>query len=226
MERDSGLGPTAERVAANVKKLREDKRWTLRDLAKRLTELGHPIQSAAIRRIENAVEPIESEKNRKPRRVDVDELVALAIALDAVPNRLILAAEADETLCPLTPSVQVSSKDAWLWASGELPRSWPAWGETTTIETHELRQRSRKFAIDNNPHRPEPPTLGEAGAFWNESVDVARRIADLAIKSGIEVAAWGPELLTLAQRFEGSDDYKRGDFDDFDDGEGEPDGVH
>jgi hypothetical protein len=97
--------------------LREEKRWTLRDLANRLTELGHPIQAAAIRRIENAVEPVESEKNRKPRRVDVQELMALALAFEERPNRLLLTADEGEDEIHLTPNVSMPAREAWLWAS-------------------------------------------------------------------------------------------------------------
>lgn len=193
--------------------LRRERRLSVRNLSARLDEHGVKLLPSGILKIES-----------NDRRVYVRELVALAIALDAVPNRILLPGAADDTPCALTSSVTVPVRDAWQWASGEVPRIWPPWGEDSTIETSELRRRSRQFVIENNPHRPAPPTLSDAGPYWNESVDVARRIADLAIKSGIEVAAWGPELLTFAQRFAQSDDYKRGDFDRWDDDEGDDDG--
>lgn len=103
-------GPTGLRVAANIKALREAQGISLRALAARLAELGRPIITSGIHKIETG-----------QRRVDADELVALALALDVSPNRLLLPPEAStERGVDLTPEVTIPTEDAaWRWACGE-----------------------------------------------------------------------------------------------------------
>jgi transcriptional regulator with XRE-family HTH domain len=72
-------GATADTVAANVKRLREDKRLGLRTLASRLADAGRPLTHTALDKIE-----------RGTRRVDVDDLMALAVALGVSPLRLLM----------------------------------------------------------------------------------------------------------------------------------------
>jgi transcriptional regulator with XRE-family HTH domain len=72
-------GPTADTVAANVKRLREAKRLGLRALAARLADAGRPLTHTALDKIE-----------RGTRRVDVDDLMALAVALGVSPLRLLM----------------------------------------------------------------------------------------------------------------------------------------
>lgn len=66
-----GIGPTGETVRANVAAMRKRRGLVLRDLAEKMTEIGHPMAHNTINEIE-----------RGARRVDVDDLVALAAALD------------------------------------------------------------------------------------------------------------------------------------------------
>ncbi|MGO9101838.1 MAG: helix-turn-helix domain-containing protein [Mycobacterium sp.] len=69
---------TAETVSANVKRLRTQQNLGLRGLSKKLGEIGRPLGHSAIDQIEKGT-----------RRVDVDDLVALALALDASPLTLL-----------------------------------------------------------------------------------------------------------------------------------------
>src|SRR4051794_18703182 len=111
METAPKLGPVGVRVAENVKMLREyARRLSVRDLSARLGELGRPLLPSGITKIEHG-----------ERRVDADDLVALALALGVTPNRLLLdGTGAPEEQFALTPRGDLSpSADAWAWACGE-----------------------------------------------------------------------------------------------------------
>jgi transcriptional regulator with XRE-family HTH domain len=107
-------GPTSARVAANVRRIRRDRELTTAALSQRLAELGHPIADTGITKIEKG-----------QRRVDVDDLVALAAALGTTPTRLLLP-EVDipnpGASFVLTPGLEkMRIDDAWAWAYGERP---------------------------------------------------------------------------------------------------------
>lgn len=73
-------GPTSARVAANIKVWREQRRLTQQALSGRLTDLGRPMLPSGIAKIELGM-----------RRVDVDDLVIIALALEVEPNRLLFS---------------------------------------------------------------------------------------------------------------------------------------
>lgn len=77
METTPKVGPVGRQVAANVKTLRG--RIPVRELSARLEQLGRPILPSGITKIEQGA-----------RRVDVDDLAALAEAFDVSPYRLLL----------------------------------------------------------------------------------------------------------------------------------------
>ena len=104
METPEGL------VSRNVRDLRDQRRHTVRSLSALLSELGRPILPSGITKIEDG-----------SRRVDVGDLVALAIALGVNPSRLLLPADYRGDEIALTPSVRAAPDLAWLWARGEAP---------------------------------------------------------------------------------------------------------
>lgn len=73
------LGPTGDTVRENVLRYRTRLNLGYADLARRLEELGRPIPVLGLSRIE-----------RGERRVDVDDLMALAVALGVSPTSLLL----------------------------------------------------------------------------------------------------------------------------------------
>lgn len=81
------LGPTGEAVRANIRSLRDRERISGAELSARLKKIGRPIPPLGIQRIEAG-----------SRRVDTDDLVALAVALGVSPIRLLMpeSAEVDD----------------------------------------------------------------------------------------------------------------------------------
>jgi transcriptional regulator with XRE-family HTH domain len=108
------LGPVGRQVIDNVRQLREARKLTYTELSGRLTKLGRPIPVLGLSRIE---------KGR--RRVDADDLVALALALRVNPGALLLprsAATGGEPVA-LTAATAYPAEEAWWWADGhgQLP---------------------------------------------------------------------------------------------------------
>lgn len=73
------LKATSRNVLAAVKMLRHEREWSFTDLEERLTAVGHRIPAIGLRRIESGT-----------RRVDVDDLTALAAVFDVSPSRLLM----------------------------------------------------------------------------------------------------------------------------------------
>jgi transcriptional regulator with XRE-family HTH domain len=74
------VGTTGRNVAANLLRLRKIRGFSTRQLSGRLGEIGRPIPASGITRMEHC-----------ERRIDVDDLVGLATALDVEPSQLMLA---------------------------------------------------------------------------------------------------------------------------------------
>lgn len=87
-------GSAGRNVAANVKAHRENLRLSLQDLSVRMGSVGRPILASGLSKIEQG-----------DRRVDVDDLVALATALETTPARM-LASESDVPALDVTPEQQ------------------------------------------------------------------------------------------------------------------------
>ncbi|MFH8992771.1 TIR domain-containing protein [Streptomyces sp. NPDC017940] len=101
------LGPTGRRVAERLGEIRREQNLTQGQLSQRLTALGRPIAVAALSKIEKG-----------SRRVDTDDLLALALALDVTPNELLLAATARRgEPVQLTPAKSMETIEAWRWAT-------------------------------------------------------------------------------------------------------------
>ena len=112
--------PTGVRVAGRLRQLRLQRELTLAQLAERLDGLGNPISLSGLSKIE-----------KHQRRVDVDDLVSLALALDVSPNLILLrdsASQSDEI--QLAPTVAMSEARAWDWGTCDDPRTSELVGST------------------------------------------------------------------------------------------------
>jgi transcriptional regulator with XRE-family HTH domain len=109
--RKNPLGPIGANVIANLTELRQARRLAYRELAERLTEIGRVIPVLGLSRIEDG-----------NRRVDADDLVALAIALGVTPSALLLprSGEPDKEI-DLAHRTRATARAAWAWADGAFP---------------------------------------------------------------------------------------------------------
>lgn len=108
---------------------------TQRELSVRLGELGRPMLPSVVAKIEAG-----------ERRVDVDDLVALSIALNVQPSRLLLPDTAGDDEVPLTPTFSMPGWCAWDWATGVNPiPSQP--DHTNTYEEHQRFAEETPMAL-------------------------------------------------------------------------------
>jgi transcriptional regulator with XRE-family HTH domain len=152
--RSNALGSTGELVAANVALLRGNRGLSTTQLSKLLEQIGRPIPPTGITKIEKCT-----------RRVDVDDLMALAAALRVSPSRLLLtSADRAEDMVKVTGFGEVSSRDAWDWLDGVRPLRSPVAAEGTGSEGTESALGSLlDFALWSRPQERRDKTLREAG---------------------------------------------------------------
>ena len=106
------LGPVGRYVIKNLTELRQARKLSYRELSDRLRELGRPIPTLGLSRIE-----------RGDRRVDADDLVALAIALGVNPTALLLPRDTGlrDGIKLTDGAPDEAANDAWAWADGAWP---------------------------------------------------------------------------------------------------------
>lgn len=117
------MGPTARTVADNVRRLREARGMSLRTLAVELKRLGRSLSADALNKIENG-RTLESgaEPPKQVRRVDMDDLMALAHALRVSPLTLLLPwPQREDDQVEITSIGEASARQAWDWALGLRP---------------------------------------------------------------------------------------------------------
>lgn len=97
------------------------------------------------------------------RKVDVDDLVALAVALDVSPVALLLPAEPGEggqayelgkampADVEITPRTAAPWEYAWRWAHGEIPLHTPR-GEDDPSRNPGWWERRQRFLAENRPY--------------------------------------------------------------------------
>lgn len=105
-----GSGKTlSDHLAATVARLRQEQRLPYTELAERLASLGRPIPVLGLRRIEKG-----------ERRVDLDEVHALARALRVKPLALLFPIGRGEVV-EVLPGLVVDAWRAAKWHTGEAP---------------------------------------------------------------------------------------------------------
>lgn len=116
MKEIEDLGPTGHTVAANVKRLRESRNLTFARLSELITANGRDMKPLALRRIES-----------RARRVDADDLTALAVALGVSPVTLIMpeSGAARDIVRVTGYAHDVGANVAWLWALAREPLGLP-----------------------------------------------------------------------------------------------------
>jgi transcriptional regulator with XRE-family HTH domain len=104
------IGLTGETVRANINRLRREKKMTLRDLSDHMTQVVRPMAHNTISEIE-----------RGARRVDVDDLMALAAALGVSPIALLMPPTAYPDKTANTTVGAVTAHRLWQWLTAETP---------------------------------------------------------------------------------------------------------
>lgn len=103
--------PIGSRIGPTVRRLRHERGLDLRTLAEHLAEEGRPISLAQLSKLELG-----------QRRVDVDDLVALAVVLNVPPSALLMPeppSQGEEQTVTLTAHRQVDWRRAWQWMCGD-----------------------------------------------------------------------------------------------------------
>ncbi|MGF6822421.1 transcriptional regulator with XRE-family HTH domain [Microbacterium sp. ZKA21] len=110
--RGNDIGEIGRRVGERVRLIRREREMTQEHLSATLAAIGRPMPTASIGRLESG-----------DRRVDVDDLMALAYALDVSPLSLLLpfTDRPDDRFKPAGVGREVEAVSAWMWAAGVGP---------------------------------------------------------------------------------------------------------
>lgn len=186
----SESGPTSAQVARNIERVRKARQMKQKDVSDRLRAVGRPMLPTVVSKVE-----------RGDRRVDVDDLVAFALALNVSPVALLLPPEpiGDWDTVRLTAEVEALITDAWLWASGERalpgePGDRPDPGEQEAYEQLTLSKRQRYLksrpasreaealhaAVDRVVEISEYTISGDPGRFGDRLAAARRSLGRLA----------------------------------------------
>jgi transcriptional regulator with XRE-family HTH domain len=103
--KEIALGTTGETLIKNLKRVRGE--MTYAELARRLEALGRPIPPLGLRRMEAG-----------ERRVDVDDLMALAMVLHVSPLTLLLP-QGQESDTSVFGDKPIRNDHLWRWAIGD-----------------------------------------------------------------------------------------------------------
>jgi 8-oxo-dGTP diphosphatase len=155
------LGPVGGYVIVNLTQLREDRKLTYRGLSDRLEKLGRPIPTLGLSRIEKG-----------NRRVDVDDLVALAVALEVSPGALLLPPDPgipdEDDEVELTANLRLSGFAARQWMAGHdaLPDhdviSWPRSAFHWRVREAEITELRRRVDLLESVASIAPLPRGES----------------------------------------------------------------
>ncbi len=128
------LGPIGINVTQAVQRFREERRLGYAELSRQLAETGREIPPLGLRRIESG-----------ERRVDVDDLVALAVVFDVSPLALLLPTDAGVLT---SQGQEYSLAQIWTWGEGLNPLPREADG------SRDLARHAR-FLTESRPHWPQ-----------------------------------------------------------------------
>lgn len=135
-------GPIGHNLIAALRELLEARGLSFNRASAALEELGRTLPPLAF-----------SRTMKGERRIDVDELVALAVLLDVNPSALLFprhVAPNDEI--ELTPKVHRAAGPVWGWADGKIPLPGPTQRTLTEMATDFSRYARPDFIV----REPEP----------------------------------------------------------------------
>ncbi len=172
-EKKNPLGPTGERLRLAVARVREARGISKKELSDRVAALGRPIPPLGISRLEAGT-----------RRIDADDLVALALALRVSVNALLLPTEGDGSdSVELTDQVVLSASDAWQWADGDKPHEKPE---------RDVYGDLLRFRLDSRPEWDRDAIR----KMYNQSLEQVARNSAIGNQEGV----WSKEEGRWVQR--------------------------
>lgn len=126
MNRIKDLGPIGDTARYRIRKARESRGNTAVELSGMVRAIGRDLSPVAIRRIEFGA-----------RRIDVDDLLALAQVLDISPLALVLplGESPDEEFRTSEFNDDWTLERWWKWAHGEEPLYPKMWGSATEFRS-------------------------------------------------------------------------------------------
>ncbi len=156
------LGPIGRYVIGNIQYLRRIRGLTYREMSDRLAQIGRPIPTLGLSRIEKGT-----------RRVDVDDLVALAVVLEASPVELLQPRKddiAEDGTALVAENLRMPARHASEWMADLMllpPGDTITWPRAVTAkrvresEMADMRRRIEQLESllsrrDSEPHRDEP----------------------------------------------------------------------
>lgn len=151
------MGPTGRTVGMNIAFFRTKRGWKLSQLSARMDEVGRPMTGNTLSAIENL-----------DRRTDVDDLVAIAAALEVSPAALLMPQVDDDEdggIAWLVPTsaepdpgqdgtATILSGQFWDWLTADAPLDAPLLPDTGRDEFEVeswRRQQVPKFAYRMKP---------------------------------------------------------------------------
>ncbi|MFJ8192776.1 helix-turn-helix domain-containing protein [Streptomyces sp. NPDC096094] len=151
-------------MADNVRRLRTARGMSLRALSAELKEVGHSLSADALNKIENGRTPAPgTEEPKQVRRVDVDDLMALAQALRVSPMSLLLPwADTPNAQAEVTGAGTVEARAVWEWASGQKP--------VTVWDEGDRYGELLRFRVDSTPAWSRSPIDDRYNEVLTESV--------------------------------------------------------
>lgn len=162
--RANELGPTGSRLAENLKAIRERMPLTTEQLAERVTDLGRPMRANTITKIEKG-----------QRRVDIDDAVALAVALRVNLSTLTLP-YTTKGMVQLTEGTTVPAADAWDWSDGRRPLHVPEGDDGSALV--DFQRHARPLNRRSWPVATPAGMLAAATETGNPSPEKLRELRD------------------------------------------------
>jgi hypothetical protein len=133
---DTRVGPAGEVLAANIKRVRTAQRLGFAELSRLLADVGRPIPELGLRRIE-----------KDERRVDFDDLLALAYVLEVCPVDLMVSNEAaDDDPYQVVPTERLASSGRVVPANPLGSGSVRDWISGQTVVLHRVEPPGSIFA--------------------------------------------------------------------------------
>lgn len=150
-------GPFGGYVAQNVRRLREEQGLSLAQLSARLAEVGRPILSSGLHRLENG-----------RRRVDVDDLAGLALALGVAPVSLLLPHTTHGELA-ITDVLSADARGAWEWVRARRPLANSDDDGTAALEFARRALPRALMSYDQTTPAGQRAFLEEVARPWSEN---------------------------------------------------------